>query len=249
MPYSSVDRLKMASWLDELKSPLRVQRRWRREFRSTGSQNPPDVKTIKNALDLAHEVGLAKRSILGCTRSAHFPDNVEEVVCHFTERSRLSTRRAGLELDMSYQSIIRIFERGFYPYRLRRRHAMNEADHEACVLFAMDVLEMLGKELQMLNNIIFADEAHFSLNGHTNTWNSRYWNLDNPDFSEEMLLHSCTVSVSRVGRACGLTAEIRATKIRMMDWWLMSSSRPARRVDSRDLSVKWQTTSSTSSRE
>ena len=63
MAYSSVDRFKMASWLDELKSPLLVQRRWRREFHLTVYQSPPDVKTIKSALDLANEVGLAKRPI------------------------------------------------------------------------------------------------------------------------------------------------------------------------------------------
>lgn len=96
---------------------------------------------------------------------------------------------------MSHQSIIRILhERGFHPYRLRRRHAMNEADHEARVLFATDILEMLDEDPQMLNNIIFTDEAHFSLNGHTNTWNSRYWDLDNPDFFVEMPLHSPRVS-------------------------------------------------------
>ena len=61
MAYSSV--VKMASWLDELKSPLLVQRRWRREFHLTVYQSPPDVKTIKSALDLANEVGLAKRPI------------------------------------------------------------------------------------------------------------------------------------------------------------------------------------------
>ena len=54
---------------------------------------------------------------------------------------------------MSHQSIIRILhERGFHPYRLRRRHAMNEADHEAHVLFATDILEMLDEDPQMLNN-------------------------------------------------------------------------------------------------
>ena len=75
---------------------------------SFAQQVATDVKTIKNALESAHEVGLVMRWIPGCTGTAHSLDNVEEVVCHFTERSRLSTRRAGLELDMSYQSIIRI---------------------------------------------------------------------------------------------------------------------------------------------
>ena len=116
-------------------------------------------------------------------------------VRHFSRRPRQSTRRAGLELNMSHQSIIRILhERGFRPYRLRRRHAMNEADYEARVLFATDVLEMLDEDPQMLNNIIFSDEAHFSLSGNTNTWNSRYWDLDNPDFFIEMPLHSPRVS-------------------------------------------------------
>ena len=71
------------------------------------------------------------------------------------------------------------------------------------VLFAMDILEMLDEDPQMLNNIIFSDEAHFSLHGHTNTWNSRYWNLDNPNFFVEMPLHS---PVSRAGLAYGRTA-------------------------------------------
>ena len=71
---------------------------------------------------------------------------------------------------MSHQFIIRILhDRRFRPYRLRRRSAMNEADHEARVLFATNVLEMLSEDPQMLNNIIFSDEAHFSLNGHANS--------------------------------------------------------------------------------
>ena len=195
MSYSSVDRFIMASWLDELKSPLLVQRRWRRDFNLTLSQKPPDAKTIKNALDLAHEVGLATRPIPGRPRSARSTENTEEVVRHFTERPRQSTRRAGLELNISHQSIIRILHNeGFHPYRMRRRQALNEADHEMRVLFAMDILEMLDEDPQMLNNIIFSDEAHFSLHGHTNTWNSRYWNLDNPNFFVEMPLHSPRVS-------------------------------------------------------
>lgn len=195
MAYSSVDRFKMASWLDELKSPLLVQRRWRREFQLPACCSPPDAKTIKNALELANEVGLAKRPIPGRPRSARSQENKEDVVHHFSQRPRQSTRRAGIELNMSHQSILRVLhECGFHPYRLRRRHAMNEADHEARVLFAEDVLELLNEDPQMLNNIIFSDEAHFSLHSHTNTWNSRYWDLDNPNFFIEMPLHSPRVS-------------------------------------------------------
>lgn len=193
--YSSVDRFKMASWLDELKSPLLVQRRWRREYNLSFSQKPPDVKTIKNAFDLAYEVGLADRLIPGRPRTSRSDENSEEVVRYFSENPQKSTRRAGLELNLSHQAIIRILhERGFRPYRLRRRHAMNEADHEARVLFATDILEMLEEDPQMLHNIIFSDEAHFSLNGCTNTWNSRYWDLENPDFHTEVPLHSPRVS-------------------------------------------------------
>ena len=80
MAYSSVDRFQMTSWLDELKSPLLVQQRWRREFQLTVNQSPPVVKTIKNALDLAHEVDIAKRPIPGRPRTARSLDNTEEIV-------------------------------------------------------------------------------------------------------------------------------------------------------------------------
>ena len=108
---------------------------------SFAQQVATDVKTIKNALDLAHEVGLAKRSIPGCTRTAHSPDNVEEVVCHFTERSRLSMRRACLELDMSHQSIIRILVARISAVR---PHACPARDTETMQLYRSISSEKLG---------------------------------------------------------------------------------------------------------
>jgi hypothetical protein len=168
-----------------------VQRTYARLF-NLGRHDPrPKRETILDAYDTAITLGLAQKPQGGSVRTVRTKLNVRRVVNAVTQQPQTSQRRLSAQLNLSVTSINRILrDRGFHPYRLRLRHALNEEDFESRVDFASDILPQLDETPAMLQRIIFSDEANFHLNGHVNGWNCRFYARENPDFFIDEPLHS-----------------------------------------------------------
>ena len=78
---------------------------------------------------------------------------------------------------------------------MRHSHALNEEDFESRVDFASEFLSELEDSPEMLQRMIFSDEAIFHVNGHVNGWNCRFYTQENPDFIADESLNSPKVVV------------------------------------------------------
>lgn len=68
---------------------------------------------------------------------------------------------------------------------------LKDTDISSRLSFAQWMLRNIG----LTDVIWFSDEAHFTLDGHVNKQNMRFWGTSKPDFYEERPLHSQKVTV------------------------------------------------------
>jgi hypothetical protein len=103
------------------------------------------------------------------------------VALAFTENPEMSSRRASLQLQMSDRSLRRILkELGFKAFRPRMLHGLLPGDPEKRVQFCSLLLVQIQHQPDLLDCIIWSDEASFKLNGHVNSQTAYYWATENP---------------------------------------------------------------------
>ncbi|UYV75817.1 hypothetical protein LAZ67_13001433 [Cordylochernes scorpioides] len=143
-------------------------------------------------------------------RIAHTPDrllqflpkNVEAIETLSTY-GEVSARQVSRQTGISYGTVwraLRIFLKK-YPYKIQRFHELKVGDFEKRQEFAAWVFRQIDIDENWLSNVLWTDEAHFSLNGEVNTQNSRIWATENPRIFTEMPLHQPRVTVW-----CGFTS-------------------------------------------
>ena len=107
--------------------------------------------------------------------------NRDAVVTAFTASPHKSTRRASCELQISATSIRRILhDIGMKPYRPRILHALNEDDPDRRAQFCQTFLQFYNDSPEIVDHILWSDEATFKTNGHVNRHNCVYWSEENP---------------------------------------------------------------------
>ncbi|UYV79773.1 K02A2.6-like [Cordylochernes scorpioides] len=74
-------------------------------------------------------------------------------------------------------------------YKIQRFHELKVGDFEKHQEFAACVFLQIDIDENWLSNVLWTDEAHFSLNGEFNTQNSRIWATENPRIFTEMPLY------------------------------------------------------------
>ncbi|GFX77054.1 uncharacterized protein TNCV_1072541 [Trichonephila clavipes] len=106
--------------------------------------------------------------------------------------ARTSVRRVAEALDpprSTVQKIMRNILR-YYPYKLQFVQELLPHDFETRHLFSLQFLARLEVDPEWPWNILWADEAHFHLDGSVNTHNCRIWKTDNPHSTLRIPLHS-----------------------------------------------------------
>ncbi|UYV79775.1 hypothetical protein LAZ67_18000608 [Cordylochernes scorpioides] len=86
-------------------------------------------------------------------------------------------------------------------YKIQRFHELKVDDFEKRQEFLAWVFLQIDIDENWLSNVLWTDEAHFSLNGEVNTQNSRIWATENPRIFTEMPLYQVRVTVW-----CGFTS-------------------------------------------
>ncbi|UYV76569.1 hypothetical protein LAZ67_14001206 [Cordylochernes scorpioides] len=115
----------------------------------------------------------------------------------------VSARQVSRQTGISYGTVwraLRIFLKK-YPYKIQRFHELKVGDFEKRQEFAAWVFQQIDIDENWLSNVLWTDEAHFSLDGEVNTQNSRIWATENPRIFTEMPLHQPRVTVW-----CGFTS-------------------------------------------
>ena len=151
---------------------------WHDEF-----ETPPPSKSSMFSLVKRFEtrgsVADAPRS--GRPRTSMTAENNDLVTAAFVNSRTKSQSRASIELGISRRSLDLIMDDvGIKPYRPQLVHALNEDDNDRRLQFCERFLAYVEDNPDILDNIIWSDEASFKLNGHVNRHNCVYWSNVNP---------------------------------------------------------------------
>ena len=106
---------------------------------------------------------------------------VEETVQHY--HGRISSVAISRLSNIPQASVHRILRHQLklYPYRIHVVHSLTDGDKQTRLHFANEMLQRNSEDPNLVNTILWTDEAHFSLNGEVNTWNCRIWATENPN--------------------------------------------------------------------
>ncbi|GFW34462.1 DUF4817 domain-containing protein [Trichonephila clavipes] len=115
-----------------------------------------------------------------------------------TSSAREAARRLGLPPSSVRNILHRILQ--LYPYKLISGHELLPADTAQREAFAKWAFSKMEQDPTWIFNILWTDEAHFSLHGDVNNHNCHIWVTSNPREYTQKPLHS-----PKVTAWCGFT--------------------------------------------
>jgi hypothetical protein len=120
-------------------------------------------------------------------KSVSTNENVANVLQFFEEQPEQSIRQASIQLDISYGTIQRILSQNkFHDYKPHNLQLLTENDFERRIHFVAQILPILDDDRQLLNHILWTDEARFISNGVPNRKNTHFWADENPHWKKEI---------------------------------------------------------------
>lgn len=109
------------------------------------------------------------------------------VLLDIAENPKQSTRRLGLQHDISHMSVDNLLRKQkMRPYKVHLVQELNEDDFDRRSQFCENLMERCNIDPLFANKILFSDEATFMLNGSVNRHNCRFWSSNNPRWMEEV---------------------------------------------------------------
>ena len=109
----------------------------------------------------------------------------------FVNSPKKAIRCAAQELSLPRTSL----RRSMKPYRPRRLHGLLEDDPDRRLQFCEITRNRISDERDLLDKIIWSDEACFKLSGHVNRHNCVYWADENPHLTIRSQLNQPGVTV------------------------------------------------------
>ncbi|GFV77767.1 DUF4817 domain-containing protein [Trichonephila clavipes] len=161
-----------------------------------------------------------------CLKEARAPciavemEAIASEVASGTNSAREAARRLGLPPSSVRNILRRILQ--LYPYKLQSCHELLPADTAQGEAFAKWAFSKMEQDPTWVFNILWTDEAHFSLNGDVNNHNCRIWATSNPREYTQKPLHSPkTFGEDRiVSRHCRYPWPPRSPDLTPEDFWL-----------------------------
>lgn len=87
---------------------------------------------------------------------------------------------------VSHTSVLKVFKDAKkYPYKMQNLHELNEDDPDRRLDFCERFMAFIDGGQIPLEWVLFSDEATFTLHGHVNRHNCRYWADENPHWMRE----------------------------------------------------------------
>ena len=197
MTFSTEVKIQCVVWLQQLRSPIKVQRKYQTTY-GRRKQASPSTNMIRKWSNAFEKTG----SITKAHKRKKTVDQ-EKIIKDFQENPKQSLRRASHKLGVCVSSVRNSLKKaGFRRYMPRIVQALQDGDPEARVEFAESVLDKLRTNPNFLKMIMFSDEAIFHLEGGVNRQNSSHWGTSNPQWLVEKSLNSPRVMVwAAVGEA------------------------------------------------
>jgi transposase len=177
-----VSLLMMRGWGDRVRSYNEVRVLFNRTFRNGDGLSPVSKSTVERTVRRFMDNGTVKdleRS--GRPKSVASEEKQIEIAQAFVENPYLSLRRAGNEHDVSHETVRKVLKSiHFHPYKIHLVQELNEDDPDRRIEFSETMMNRIDEDPLFLYNIVFSDEATFTLKGEVNRHNCRYWSETNP---------------------------------------------------------------------
>jgi len=140
-------------------------------------RNPPR-SVFKRIHQTLRDTGSLPSVSLQSEREAVRTINTRENILQMVQSSpRLSTRRMASRIGVSRMHVWRtLHEEDLYPYHDQRVQHLEPGDHPQ----RMDLCHCIKAHPELLNVILFSDEASFTRDGVNNLRNVHTWSHDNP---------------------------------------------------------------------
>jgi len=178
------------TWMIEMKSPTKVQRKFRSVFGR--NKDAPSIRTLKRWQEKFQRSGSCRPA----KRSRSNPLDSDRTLQCFQETLRQSIRRVANQCQVNYSSVRRCLKCAKYrAYKPQVVQALLPQDLIARMNFATKVLEKISDDPQFLKLVMFSGEAIFHLEGGVNKQNMRHWSKKNPAWIIESSLNSPKVMV------------------------------------------------------
>ena len=175
-------------------SPTAALRQYKKEKQL--KDDPFSVRTIQRIVDRFLRTGSVgdkprsgRPSISGDTID-HVQQSVKEIAAkhHFGHASTSQISKSTNIPKSTVHKVLRC-KLQVYPYRLMRVQKISDPDKR------LEFAQWFLANLDMLENILWTDEANFYTNGHINTHNCVIWGSSKPNQVIEQQLHSPRVTV------------------------------------------------------
>jgi hypothetical protein len=162
-----------------------------------GSGDPFHRQTLLNLVHRFRETGNVA-DLKGRGRPTIAEDVVEAVNTEICEREgRTSVRSLQNVLQIPKSTIHVILKRHLRmrPYKFHIVPILTDLHRERRVQFSTDFLARLEENPNLLENVLFSDEATFYLNGTVSSHLFRIWSSENPNAIVEQYAHSPKITV------------------------------------------------------
>jgi hypothetical protein len=172
----------------KLENAEHVRTAWQKAFQTP----PPSRKTIYHIRDKFETLGsVCNAPKSGRPKTSMTEENEMLVAMTFVNSPKKSTRRASQQLSIPRTSLRRLMDKlKLKPYRPRLVHGLLEDDPDRRLQFCESILgHITNEQPDLLDKIIWSDEACFKLSGHVNRHNCVYWTDKNPHLTIESQLN------------------------------------------------------------
>lgn len=152
----------------------------------------PDRHIKKNAVFRTVEryrmTGSVKnRPRLGRPRTATSEEKKLDILLAIEENPKQSTNQLALDYEIDQKSVRTILHtENMHPYKVNIVQELFDFDCDRRLEFCEILSRKIEENPDFVNNIVFSDEATFTLHGTINKQNYRYWARNNPNWYEEL---------------------------------------------------------------
>ena len=110
-----------------------------------------------------------------------------DVLLSIQENPRQSTNQLALDHEIDQKSVRTILHaENMHPYKVNFVQELCDVDYDRRLQFCEIMTRKIEENPHFSSNIIFSDEATFTLHGKVNKQNYRCWGQDNPNWFEEL---------------------------------------------------------------
>ena len=181
------------AYFSEGQSTIRAQRSFQRHYKTKTS---PSKKVVLRCAKKISNSGNIRQKKPGRPVSVTNQMNIEKVNTVIQDTNTVSLRHLSQQVGISYSSTQNIVKKKLqlHAYKVQVCHQLQPGDFTRRIEFCEWFLQN-SEDQDFLGGLIMSDEAHFSLNGHVNRQNMRFWARENPNEIMEVPLHSERVTV------------------------------------------------------